>query len=186
MATPPPPPAPPAAYAPAYQPPPSNPQGSTTVHIPAWLDFGVFLAIIGGILVLIGFGSGDAYASAAGSAGTSASTLQNDLEGFFVWTGVGVALAIFGWALHVLFPLFMKARKSAGATPAPMYAAPGVAAAPAPAAPSPPSAAPVPVQPASMGPTVPPGAPNCTNCGKPTTYVAQYSRYYCYACARYV
>ena len=36
---------------------------------------------------------------------------------------------------------------------------------------------------------VPPGpsaAPTCATCGRPTTYVEQYARYYCFACARYV
>jgi hypothetical protein len=32
----------------------------------------------------------------------------------------------------------------------------------------------------------PPAAPFCGNCGKPTTYIPQYGRYYCYDCKLYV
>jgi hypothetical protein len=70
-----------------------------------------------------------------------------------------------------------------GAPPA--YGMPPVAAAPAvpAAAPvQPPQAAPV----AAPAPPVAPAPPNCANCGQPTTYIAQYGRYYCYACSRYV
>lgn len=58
--------------------------------------------------------------------------------------------------------------------PGPAYAAPPPAAAPAPMAP-PPAAAPA-----------PPTAPLCPKCGKPTTYIPQYGRYYCYADNLYV
>ncbi|NVM30078.1 MAG: hypothetical protein HWN65_14640 [Candidatus Helarchaeota archaeon] len=62
------------------------------------------------------------------------------------------------------------------ATPAPAAPAP---AAPTPAAPTP--AAPAPAAPAPAVPT-----PACQNCGGPTTFIPQYSRYYCYKCERYV
>ncbi len=59
--------------------------------------------------------------------------------------------------------------------PPPMAPAPMMASAPAaggaPPAPPPPGAA---------------AAPFCGNCGKPTTYVPQYGRYYCYDCKQYV
>jgi hypothetical protein len=32
----------------------------------------------------------------------------------------------------------------------------------------------------------PQAAPNCTSCGRPTTYVAQYQRYFCQSCQRYL
>ena len=35
-------------------------------------------------------------------------------------------------------------------------------------------------------PAAPPVAPFCTYCGRPTNYIAQYGRYYCYPCTRYV
>jgi hypothetical protein len=57
----------------------------------------------------------------------------------------------------------------------PMYAAPPMAA-PAPMA----AAAPPP--PAAGGQA----APFCGTCGKPTTFIPQYGRYYCYDCKQYV
>ncbi|MFG1529911.1 MAG: hypothetical protein AAFA34_01355 [Thermoplasmata archaeon] len=55
-----------------------------------------------------------------------------------------------------------------------------------------PNAASPPVAPAP-GPAASPGAapspsvaPNCPKCGQPTTWVAQYQRYYCYSCSQYV
>jgi hypothetical protein len=54
---------------------------------------------------------------------------------------------------------------------APQYAAPPPMAAPPPPAPAPVAA---------------PAAPMCAKCGKPTTYIAQYGRYYCYADNLYV
>jgi hypothetical protein len=63
------------------------------------------------------------------------------------------------------------------AAPQPQYSAPPQQyAAPAPVAPPPPAPAP----PAA------PAAPNCAKCGRPTTYIAQYGRYYCYADNLYV
>ena len=58
---------------------------------------------------------------------------------------------------------------------APQYAAPPAYAAPPPAAPPPPPAAPA-----------APATPLCAKCGKPTTYITQYGRYYCYADNLYV
>ena len=61
--------------------------------------------------------------------------------------------------------------------------------------PSPPMGGAVPPPPAgSMGappPPPPPAAPAaappfCASCGKPTTYLAQYGRYYCASCQKYV
>ncbi len=60
------------------------------------------------------------------------------------------------------------------AQPAPAYGAQPSYAAPAAAAPA---AAPAP---AATG-----GAPSCKSCGKPTTFVPQYNRYYWYGCAQY-
>jgi len=54
---------------------------------------------------------------------------------------------------------------------APQYAAPPPMAAPPPPAPPPVAA---------------PAAPMCAKCGKPTTYIAQYGRYYCYTDNLYV
>jgi len=59
---------------------------------------------------------------------------------------------------------------------APMAAPPAAAAAPAAPAPPPPAAA----------PQAAPAVPFCSKCGKPTTYIAQYGRYYCYDDKLYV
>jgi predicted lipid-binding transport protein (Tim44 family) len=92
---------------------------------------------------------------------------------------VGILLLI---AYLKFDPLITWQRGQGGPTPAyaappaaPAYAPPP-ATAPAPMAPPPPPAAPV----------AAPAVPNCANCGQPTTYIAQYGRYYCYSCARYV
>ncbi len=60
----------------------------------------------------------------------------------------------------------------------PMYAAAPPMAAAAPAAAAPP--APPPPAPGAQA------APFCGTCGKPTTYIPQYGRYYCYDCKQYV
>ena len=173
----PPPPAAPPAYASAPTPSQSSSGG---VKLPAgmnlWDLIGLLIIFVGAIFILVGFLFGDAYASQLGSGG-SATTAQSDIEGFFVWSGVGIFLTILGWLFRVMLPMFMGRKR---ATPAawPTYAA-------APAA----YQAPAAMAPASSPPPAPvsaPAAPACANCGQPTTYIAQYGRYYCYACARYV
>jgi len=49
-------------------------------------------------------------------------------------------------------------------------------------------AAPAPMAAPPPGPAAPPGqaAPFCAKCGKPTTFIAQYGRYYCYTDNLYV
>ncbi|MDE1820616.1 MAG: hypothetical protein KGJ23_01435 [Euryarchaeota archaeon] len=39
--------------------------------------------------------------------------------------------------------------------------------------------------PPSSSPAPTPGAPTCRTCGKPTSWIAQYGRYYCYSCSQY-
>jgi hypothetical protein len=65
---------------------------------------------------------------------------------------------------------------------APAYSPPVMAPTPTPAPATPPMAAPP--MPAAAPP--PPAVPNCARCGRPTTYIAQYGRYYCYSCQQYV
>jgi hypothetical protein len=103
-----------------------------------------------------------------------------------IWVVLGL---IFGVILGVILliawlkfdPLISWQRSQGGAPPPgyaqfapPLYAPPVAATAPVYAAP-PPAAAPPPP------PPVAPAAPYCVKCGKPTTYIAQYGRYYCYA-----
>jgi hypothetical protein len=98
----------------------------------------------------------------------------------------GIILGIILLIAWIKFdPLISWQRSQGGAPPPgyaqfgpPLYAAPTPAAAPVYAAPAP--AAPPPV------PPVPPAAPFCVKCGKPTTYIAQYGRYYCYEDNLYV
>jgi hypothetical protein len=54
--------------------------------------------------------------------------------------------------------------------------------------PPPPMAAPPPAAPPVAAPAPPaaPAAPICPKCGQPTTYIAQYGRYYCYTDKQYV
>jgi hypothetical protein len=61
-----------------------------------------------------------------------------------------------------------------GAPPPPSPAPMGAPMAPPPAAAPPPP------------PAAAPAAPFCGTCGKPTTYIPQYGRYYCYDCKQYV
>ncbi len=157
---------------PGYAPAPAQP-ASTGVKLPAgmslWDLLSLLIILVGAILILVGFLYGDAYANQLG-AGGSLSTAQSDIEAFFVASGIGIFLVILGWLCRaMLFPM-VSARQKMSPAPAPAMAAP--MAAPA-AAPAPPAMA-------------PPAAPACANCGKPTTFIAQYGRYYCYSCSRYV
>jgi len=170
-----PPPPPPSAYqpAPAYSPAPAS---GSVVRLPAgmtlWDLIGFIIILVGAILILVGFLLGEAAVAALGSSPPSPSTYQNDLEGFFTWSGIGIFLVVLGWWLRVmLFPI-IAARKQPSSSG---MAGPAPAAAPVMAPPPPPVAAPV-----------VPATPVCPKCGKPTTYIAQYSRYYCYTDAQYV
>jgi hypothetical protein len=90
----------------------------------------------------------------------------------------GILVGIFLLIAYLKFdPLinWQRSQGGAGVPPAqPVMAAP-VAAAP-------------PVAPAPAAAPAPGGAtpPNCPTCGKPTTYISQYGRYYCYSCSKYV
>jgi hypothetical protein len=66
--------------------------------------------------------------------------------------------------------------------PAPPQAQPAYQPAPVAAAPAPaPAYTPPPAAPAAQ-----PAAPTCPTCQKPATFIAQYNRYYCFSCAKYV
>ena len=51
---------------------------------------------------------------------------------------------------------------------------------------APPPAAPAAAPPPAAAPAAAPAAPFCAKCGKPTTYIPQYGRYYCYTDNLYV
>jgi len=140
--------------------------------LPGWITLGQIIVGIGAILIFIGFIFGALAQSNFTNlgSGNNATNYANDMEAFFVLTGIGILLSMGGWGFHAIWPKF-KARPR----PAPTYVAP-VAPAAAPAGmaapPAPPMAA--------------PAAPVCPKCGKPTTYIAQYGRYYCYTDNQYV
>jgi len=165
---------------PAYAPPPSYSPASTapapvTIRLPAgvtlWDLIGFVIILVGGILILVGFLLGDASYVAATSTPPNGTTAANDIEGFYIWTGIGAFLVILGYLCRALvFPMIAGRRK---ATPA---------AAPPTMSPSAPPA----TAPSAPAPVAAPATPACGNCGNPTTYIAQYGRYYCYSCSRYV
>jgi len=161
------PPPPPSAYQPAAPAP-------NVVKLPAgltlWDLISFVIILIGAILVLVGFLDGNAYASCT-PPGCSGTTAQGDIEGFFSWTGTGLFLVILGWLLRAMIFPMIAARKPSSSTG---MGAPAPAPAPMMAPPAPPAAASV------------PATPVCPKCGKPTTYIAQYGRYYCYTDAVYV
>jgi hypothetical protein len=112
-----------------------------------------------------------------------------------VWMIIGFILGgiLIGIILLIAYlkfdPVISWARNQGGAPPA-YGAPPGAPGAPPPMAPPPamppPQAAPPMAAPAAAAAPGAPAVPNCTNCGRPTTYIAQYGRYYCYSCSRYV
>ncbi|HXW67519.1 MAG TPA: hypothetical protein VEL82_06575 [Thermoplasmata archaeon] len=106
-------------------------------------------------------------------------TLLWMILGFIFGIILGVILLI---AYLKFDPLINQSRAMASGQMPPPGAPPAWGAPPAPApAPAPTAAAP---------PAAPPpgaqAAPFCGTCGKPTTYVPQYGRYYCYDCKQYV
>ncbi|HEV2449940.1 MAG TPA: hypothetical protein VGU43_06005 [Thermoplasmata archaeon] len=118
----------------------------------------------------------NAITSGGGSPGSS-----------FPWTIVVVAavVVVAAIALAALTVGRRRRRSAAGVAPsAGPTAASGVPGAPAAPAggPTPPSAGAAAAAP--MG--SPAGGPNCPSCGQPTTYVAQYGRYYCYSEGKYL
>ena len=141
----------------------------------------IFLAIAGvvAIIVYMQMKSIEAKVNAHQFEAAKSQTLIWMILGFIFGFLLGILLLI----AYIKFdPLinWQRTQQQGGAPPpgdAPQYAAPPQQyAAPAPMAPPPPAPAPV----------AAPAAPNCAKCGKPTTYIAQYGRYYCYADNLYV
>lgn len=91
----------------------------------------------------------------------------------------GIILGIILLLAFIKFDPLINWQRTQGAVPppgyAPQYVAPSVAA---------PSSMPPP--PVAASPQASPAVPFCSKCGKPTTYIAQYGRYYCYADNLYV
>lgn len=130
-------------------------------------------------------GAGTAPVSLAFSANSASSSGLSTLD----YLLVAVVIVVVAVAAVLLVTQRRRRRTRPGVQP--YYAPPGTAGGPppGPSPPTPPAAAPAAMATAPMAAPAPPAAPvvpQCTNCGQPTTYIAQYGRYYCYPCARYV
>ena len=219
-------------------PPPMAPEPAEAQSIRSMLHIARILAIIVGILALLG---GIAYVAAIAYLSTICSTYSGDpycggaIAGALIgaiWIVIAGVIAIivymqmksieakvndhqyeaaksqtliwvvlgfiFGILLGVILliawlkfdPVITWQRNQGGAPPPgyvqfapPAYGAPGPAVPPPYGGPGP--VAPPPAAPPSA-PPVQPAAPFCSKCGKPTTYIAQYGRYYCYTDNLYV
>jgi len=153
---------------------------TTGTTLPKWISLGQVIIALGTLLVFIGFifgylGMTNWPTSTTGPSGNLAN-FAGDLETFFILTGIGLLLVIGGWLMDSVWPKFQARPR-----PAPVYTPPSAPA----QAPPPEGMAPVPPPPAPA-PAAAPAAPLCAKCGKPTTYIAQYGRYYCYTDNLYV
>jgi hypothetical protein len=93
----------------------------------------------------------------------------------------GIILGILLLIAYLKFDPVINWSRNQGMQPGMAYGAPPPGQPYAPAPPmAPPAAAPPPPAPAA------PQAPACPKCGQPTTWVAQYGRYYCYTDKQYV
>lgn len=141
---------------------------ATPVTLPGWITLGQVIVGIGAIIIFLGFIFGGLAASNIGTSATNQGNVQNyvnDLEAFFVLTGFGILIAMGGWGFHAIWPKFKARPRPVVAYVAPVAPAPAAMAAP---------------------PPPPPAGPSCPKCGNPTTYVAQYGRYYCFTDKQYV
>ncbi len=100
----------------------------------------------------------------------------------------GIIIGILLLVAYLKFDPVINWARGQGQAGAPvMYAPPpmGQPGAP-PAAPPPATPAPAPAAPPAPAAAGAPQAPFCSKCGKPTTYIPQYGRYYCYDDKLYV
>ncbi len=102
----------------------------------------------------------------------------------------GILVGIFLLIAYLKFDPLINWQRSGGGAAPPGYGVPAGGGAPPPAAGSPPMAPPAAapaVAPAPMAaPPAAAAAPICPTCGRPTTFIPQYNRYYCYNCSKYV
>jgi len=146
------------------------------VFVPFGIIIGGFWLLIGGVVAIIVYLQMDSIQQKVNTRQYEAAKTQT-----LIWMILGF---IFGILLGIILliayikfdPLinWQRSQMQGGAPPAgfvPPYAAP-TPAAPVATPPPPPAAA--------------PAAPFCSKCGRPTTYIAQYGRYYCYTDNLYV
>lgn len=149
--------------------------------IPAiWLAIGGVVAII----IYMQMSSIESKVNAHQYEAAKSQTLIWMILGFIFGIILGIILLI-AW---LKFDPLITWQRSQGGSPPPGYAPQYVAQAPGYVAPAPaPAPMPTPSPPTpSAAPPAPPAAPFCVKCGTPTTYIAQYGRYYCYADNLYV
>jgi hypothetical protein len=145
------------------------------------IPFGVLVGgvwlILGGIVALVVYlqmKSIEEKVNARQYEAAKSQTLIWMILGFLFGLLLGIILLI---AFLKFDPLINWQRNQmAGGMPPPGYAAPY----------APPPAAPAPAPPPVPAPAAAPSAPFCAKCGKPTTWIAQYGRYYCYTDNLYV
>ncbi len=94
----------------------------------------------------------------------------------------GIIIGILLLVAYLKFDPLITAQRNMAAGGGP-FPPPG---APPAYAPPPPVGAPAAAAAPPPPPAAAPAAPFCGTCGKPTTYVPQYGRYYCYDCKQYV
>lgn len=166
---------------------------STFTGIDAYCGAAVVVAIaeavwiaIGGIIAFLFYRSSkqiEEKVNARQYAAAKSQTLIWMILGFIF----GIILGIILLVTYLKFDPVINWQRTQGQMPPPGYAPPPGTpypqAAPAYAPPAPPMAAAAPPPPVAAAP---PAAPICPKCGQPTTYIAQYGRYYCYTDQLYV
>ncbi len=150
-----------------------------------------FVSIVGFLLCFIGFHNAGKKLASGWQPPTTVTVVQATMVPMAVpYAAQGMPYAAYG-APQAASPYPMAAPQP---QPQPMYQQPPQAQTPAyPAQQSyaaatqtaPYGTAPAPAAAPAAAPVASGGAPACKSCGKPTTFVPQYSRYYCYGCAQY-
>ena len=70
--------------------------------MPPWLDIGLIVMGIGGLLTFIGFLFGVGFAGSIYQTNPNVNTAQGDLEAFFAVTGFGILVIVGGWMYRII------------------------------------------------------------------------------------
>jgi hypothetical protein len=150
-----------------------------------WMIIGFFAGILPGILLLIAYLKFDPVINWSRGMGTYGG--QPQLAAPQPAPQYGQLAAPQAAPAYAPQPAYQPQPAAPQAAPAyapqPTYQPPQ--AAPAAPAPAPAAAAP-PYTPPPPAPAPTPAAPACPTCQKPATFIAQYNRYYCFSCSKYV